>query len=227
MSSKASPNVKLNGLIAFPGAPLLACQGVIGTSLSGYPMTTAIIRESIRSSIPLFLALAIATTHCQQTCAQVAKLYPVDEASKDPSFLGFKARLLTAIQRRDSAFILSILSPKITSSFGGDGGIAEFTEWWKLDRPGSELWKTLGTVMALGGSFDGKDTFSAPYTFSKFSDEFDAFEYGVVMGKDVSETVPKPRRSRNRGTLVRHHTSHRLGTEKEGQPGGKLDSHRA
>jgi hypothetical protein len=53
---------------------------------------------------------------------QTRKLYPVDEATKDPSFFTFRARLIQAVQRHDAAFLISILAPKITNSFGGDGG---------------------------------------------------------------------------------------------------------
>jgi len=123
--------------------------------------------------------------YCQQAHSQVAKLYPVDEASRDPSFSIFRARLLEAIRQRDTVFILSVLSPAITNSFGGNGGIAEFKETWKLERPDSELWKTLTSVLALGGSFEGNGVFMAPYTYSKFPEKFDAFEYGVVIGGNV------------------------------------------
>ena len=40
-------------------------------------------------------------------------------------------------------------------------------------------------VLALGGSFNEETTFMAPYTYSKFPDEFDAFEHGVVIGENV------------------------------------------
>lgn len=40
-------------------------------------------------------------------------------------------------------------------------------------------------VLALGGSFSGDATFMAPYTYSKFPDEFDAFEHGAIVGENV------------------------------------------
>lgn len=121
----------------------------------------------------------------QPTLSQAAKLYPVDEAHRDPSFFIFRARLFQAIQQRDSGSLISILSPSVRNSFGGSGGIAEFKQYWKPERPDSKLWKTISEVLALGGSFRTDHTFMAPYIYSKFPDEFDAFEHGVVVGENV------------------------------------------
>lgn len=114
-----------------------------------------------------------------------AKLNPYDDAVRDPSFFIFRARLLEAIQQRDAQFVVSILSPNIKNSFGGNDGISEFQKYWKLERPDSKFWKTMIRVLALGGSFNEETTFMAPYTYSKFPDEFDAFEHGVVIGENV------------------------------------------
>ena len=117
--------------------------------------------------------------------AKEAKLNPYDDAARDPSFFIFRARLLEAIQQRDAQFVVSILSPNIKNGFGGNDGISEFRQYWKLERPDSKFWKTMIRVLALGGSFNEETTFMAPYTYSKFPDEFDAFEHGVVIGENV------------------------------------------
>ncbi len=117
--------------------------------------------------------------------AKEAKLNPYDDASRDPSFFIFRARLVEAIQQRDDSFVVSILSPNIKNGFGGNDGVSEFRRYWKLERPDSKFWKTMIRVLSLGGSFNGEATFMAPYTYSKFPDEFDAFEYGVVVGENV------------------------------------------
>ena len=117
--------------------------------------------------------------------AKESKLHPYDDASRDPSFFIFRARLLEALQQRDTSFVISILSPEIKNSFGGNDGIPEFRRYWKPERPDSKFWKTMIRVLALGGSFNGETTFMAPYTYSKFPDEFDAFEHGVVIGENV------------------------------------------
>jgi hypothetical protein len=121
----------------------------------------------------------------QQVQAQVAKLYPVDEASRDPSFFVFRCRLLQALEQRDVAFLLTVVSPGIRNSFGDNGGVAEFQKHWRPERPDSQLWKTLTEVLSLGGAFEDGNTFAAPYTYSKFPDQFDAFDYGVIVGENV------------------------------------------
>jgi hypothetical protein len=124
-------------------------------------------------------------------------LSPIDEASKDPSFVEFRRALLEAVDRRDIAHVVGVLDPAIKNSFGGDGGIDEFKQTWKPESPGSELWKELGFVLRHGGAFqDGN--FVAPYFFSSFPDlhdlpgyDEDSFRYGaVIQEKVVLRTKP-------------------------------------
>jgi hypothetical protein len=117
--------------------------------------------------------------------AQVAKLYPVDEGPKDPSFKAFRDKLIEAAKNRDTKFVLSILDPDILNSFGGDGGVGQFKEKWKPDNPNSELWGVLLGVLSIGGSFDPKTKdFCAPYVFSNFP-ELDGFEHSAIIGEQV------------------------------------------
>jgi len=118
--------------------------------------------------------------------AQVGKLYPIDEAPKDPSFQAFRTRLIEAVKNRDAKFILSILDPKILNSFGGDGGVKEFKEMWTPDNPNSELWDILIGVLSMGGSFNlkNKNEFCAPYVYSQFP-ELDAFDHSVIIGEQI------------------------------------------
>ncbi|HKQ76239.1 MAG TPA: SH3 domain-containing protein [Blastocatellia bacterium] len=139
----------------------------------------------LRSSIITLLAVAYLLRPLGPGCSQVSKLYPVDEAARDPSLFVLRARLLEAVQQRDAAVILGSLAPDIVNSFGGNGGIAEFKEKWRPEQPGSKLWPTLATVLALGGSFRNEGTFAAPYVFSRFPDQLDAFEHGVIVGDNV------------------------------------------
>lgn len=116
--------------------------------------------------------------------AQVAKLYPVDEADQDASFFLFRSRLIQAVTARDTVFLYAHLSPTIKNSFGGDDGIAEFKEVWRPADADSELWPTLAKILSAGGSFE-QGRFSAPYTFAAYPSAFDAFEHGVVVGENV------------------------------------------
>ncbi len=116
------------------------------------------------------------------------KLYPVDEAAKDASFKKFRDKLVLAAQKKDAKFILSILHENIVNSFGGNDGVQGFKELWSPASKDTGLWKTLYDVLAMGGSFEmfeNKKTFCAPYVFSKWPKDFDAFDYVAVTGKNV------------------------------------------
>ena len=127
------------------------------------------------------------------TAAQVAKVYPVDEAVRDPEFFVFRAHLLVAVQQKDVTYLSSILAANILNSFGGDGGVDEFKATWKAEEPTSKVWNTLAEILALGGQFrppdewsEGARTFAAPYTYSvQPSAGEDPFLYGVVVGRGV------------------------------------------
>lgn len=132
----------------------------------------------------------------QSLLAARAKLYPVDEAAKDPSLVAFRNKLLCAAQTRDIEFVLSVLDPEIVNSFGGDEGIEGFKRIWEPEKPDTRLWHTLAVVLAMGGSYysaeqtrhtpDPRPEFSAPYVFSRWPGEFDAFEHAAITGKNVN-----------------------------------------
>jgi uncharacterized protein len=110
---------------------------------------------------------------------------PVDEAVTDPEFFLFRARVQTALATHDTAEIMRIVEPGILNSFGGDGGREEFRQHWGLTTPEqSQLWSTLGFVLALGGRFQGDSIFYAPYLVEGTSG--DGFESLVVLGVNVA-----------------------------------------
>ncbi len=99
-------------------------------------------------------------------------LYPVDDGARDPSFASFREKLLEAVKKRDVQFILGIVDPAILNSFGGDGGINEFKQQWKLEQPDSALWDELAAILSLGGSFTNSEQrleFCAPYVYSAWA----------------------------------------------------------
>ena len=110
---------------------------------------------------------------------------PVDEASRRPDFFSFRAQLQRAIARHDTTALLAVVHPEIRNSFGDNNGIDEFRMMWRIAEPDSGIWDTLGTVLALGGSFQDEQTFAAPYVFSRWPGQFDAFEHVAVIGSDV------------------------------------------
>ena len=112
-------------------------------------------------------------------------LAPVDEALSHPSFFSFRAQLQRAIAAHDTEALLAVVDPHIKNSFGGNDGIDEFKTMWELGTPGSRVWKELGAVLALGGTFADPDTFVAPYVFSRWPESFDAFEHVAAIGSGI------------------------------------------
>jgi hypothetical protein len=78
--------------------------------------------------------------------------------------------------------LLDVVDPGIKNTFGDDNGVQAFSRIWELDRADSALWGELRRVLTLGGTFEGPDTFVAPYVFSNWPSEFDAFDHVALVG---------------------------------------------
>lgn len=145
------------------------------------------MKQLLIASLLLLGTLAATPAQAQQT------LKPVDQAIAQPDFFTFRARLQTALARRDKEAVLAVVHKDIKNSFGGDDGADEFKKAWNLDKPDSKLWETLATVLALGGIFEPDGSFTAPYVFTNWPDELDAFEHMAVTGSGVRvRSEPNP-----------------------------------
>lgn len=116
------------------------------------------------------------------------RLMPLDEASKDPSFLAYREKLLGALKTKDTDALQPLVDPKIRTTFGEGGGWEDFKKQWKLPANDSPLWTELTTILSHGGSFeDVMDVrrFCAPYVYSDWPEDLDSFEYLAVIGDDV------------------------------------------
>ena len=109
------------------------------------------------------------------------KLMPVDEGTKDPSFVAYRNQLLDAVKRRDVEAIVALADPKVRTSFGDGGGSAELRRI--LKKPGAV--EDLERLLTQGGKFRG-ESFSAPYVYSAWPDSHDAFQFRAI----TSENVP-------------------------------------
>jgi hypothetical protein len=116
---------------------------------------------------------------------QADKLLPQDHAVRQPDFFSFRAGLLGALARRDTAMVLQVVAPHIRNTFGDDNGSTAFRRLWRLETPDSELWEKLTAVLALGGTFENESTFVAPYVFSRWPSRYDAFDHLAVIGSAV------------------------------------------
>jgi hypothetical protein len=120
--------------------------------------------------------------------AQSRKLNPVDEAPKDPSFKAFRDKLIAAMKNEDEMVLYGSIDPKITNSFGGEGGVTEFNIKWKMSDDHPKVYAELAKILSMGGSFSvtgGEKSFCAPYAYSNFPEDLDANAYAVITGTSV------------------------------------------
>lgn len=136
----------------------------------------------------IFLTFVFSTVGAAQKEPRVT---PVDEAKKDASFFAFREKFIAAVKKRDVKFLLDTLDRDVKGSFGGDSGIADFKRLWKPDQPNSKLWKELLTVLTNGGTFSKREglktkEFCAPYSFTVFPEDLDAFTYQMIFGNNIN-----------------------------------------
>jgi hypothetical protein len=93
---------------------------------------------------------------------------------------------MATVARRDGAALLRLIAPDIRVSFGVENGLERFKEQWRPMDPGSPLWRELGAVLSLGGTFDDQGAFWAPYVYSRWPEALDAFEHAAVIRDGVT-----------------------------------------
>jgi len=109
---------------------------------------------------------------------------PHDEGDRNPAFDEFRSRLRQTVARKDGEALMAIVHPQIKAGFDGSDGRGAFRERY-LNNPDEDFWKDFGDVLALGGRFSTPEEFTAPYTFTDFPIDLDAFECVVILGRDV------------------------------------------
>jgi hypothetical protein len=143
-----------------------------------FPARVMVLAVTIPSALLLLLA--------PDTEGSLPELRPVDEAVRQPDFFTFRAQLQAAVARHDTAAVIAVLDPGVRLSFGGHGGLADFRSMWLTPGRIESLWREMGTVLALGGSFPSSTSFAAPYVFSEWpSQGADAFDHVAVIGSNV------------------------------------------
>lgn len=137
-------------------------------------------------------ALGAALVASAHGADKVLRLAPMDEGPRDASFLKFRQDFKAIVARKDAKALMKIVTPSIQNSFGGDNGAANFKKMWKPQDPKSDVWPVLKLVLDMGGNFDSKTEFSAPYVFSAFPSDLDGFETVAVTATDaVMRDKPK------------------------------------
>jgi hypothetical protein len=132
-------------------------------------------------------ALLLACTLAVAASAQESKLLPVDEGARDVSWLRFKKRLSDAIDKRDKAFLLSILDRNVRNQSEKTRGIAEFRKQWELDTADTPIWHELATALQLGAAYlkrDNRAELCAPYLLAKWPPDVEPFTHGAIIARD-------------------------------------------
>ena len=116
---------------------------------------------------------------------------PVDEASKDASFLAFRTKLIAAAERKDARYIYSIIDRDIQISFGLENGAAAFKKYWKPESKDSKFWDQFLRVIRNGGAFTGegrgkRTSFAAPHTYTNWGSGIDDIEFSAIFGNNVN-----------------------------------------
>ena len=134
------------------------------------------------------------------------KLYPVDEGDESPEFAAFREELIAAAQSKDVDFIRSHTDASVRYTFGINEGIDGFLRQWELDANPREspFWDELLQVANLGGRFrnEEKTSFIAPYVFSDFPEDIDAFQHAAIIDKNVKVYAEPSADSEIVGTLT-------------------------
>lgn len=135
------------------------------------------------------ICLCLVTLFALPAGAQDMKLPPVDEGSKDASWVSFKNRLLNALDKKDRKFVLGIIDKNIRNSFDGTRGLAEFRKLWDFDAEDTPLWRELSAALFLGSAYrkpeKGPTELCAPYVLPKWPDNTDPHAYGAIIAKEV------------------------------------------
>lgn len=135
--------------------------------------------------------VAAAALDPQPGSAQGLKMEPVDQASRDGSFVEYRDALLRAVRARDTGAVVELASQDILLSFGGDAGREslrgnlEGAENWQ----GETYWEELRRVLELGGVFLEDGAFCSPYLACldlPGCPDCDPFETVFVTGRDVA-----------------------------------------
>lgn len=139
-----------------------------------------------------FLAAMLASLPAAPAPAQPGhdrRLLPVDEASRDSSWVSFRNQLLNAVQARDRKYVMGILTPDVRANLEAPRGPAEFQKQWDVDADNSPLWHALRSALFLGSAYvtrekDGREL-CAPYVLAKWPQDLDPFHHGAVIAREV------------------------------------------
>lgn len=136
-----------------------------------------------------YKALFILFLVLQTTMTNAQGQFPPNTDKPQGDLAQFLKEYRAAIAAKNSDFIYNSLDEQIMNSFGGNGGIPEFKEYWQDLNPDSEFWAIMEQILVLGGTYsENKMAFTVPYVYTNWPghEEFDVFEHLAVTGTKVN-----------------------------------------
>ena len=160
------------------------------------------------------IAVAIALALAAAPSTTPPRLPPVEMCRGDAGFDVFRKELAAAVAAKDVAAIKRLSASDIRSSFGGDGGWAEFSSSWGLDtEPAkSKLWPQLDELFKLGCAPTQAGGRVFPSLFQASGEDTDPFE--LVVARPGSKLYRAPRAAEPVATLDWH-------SARQGDPGAE------
>jgi hypothetical protein len=162
----------------------------------------------MRAITALALALAMLAAPLASTLAQDRQVMPVDEAVTDPTWVQFKKRLQSAIEKRDKQYVLAILDRDVRNQGQDAAGVAEFRKQWAIDASDSPLWRELGSAMQLGAAYikreQGPPELCAPYLLAQWPEDVEPFDHGAIVARETTVQAEPSISSPALGTLSYH-----------------------
>jgi hypothetical protein len=143
--------------------------------------------NAMKSSLIFLLLISGAILNAQE-----GFLYPKNTVVRNTGVSAFVENLKQVVQSKDTTGLYGYIDEDILNSFGGNGGISEFKQYWNMAGEGLRIWKILDELLKLGGTLnldlDSKNVVGAtwPYTFTEFPDKLDAYDYVIVTGSGVA-----------------------------------------
>lgn len=107
---------------------------------------------------------------------------PRDDCSALPGWSEFRAKLQSAVSRRDSDALAVLVDPDILLDFGGGAGVKELRQ--RLGNPEYRLWDEIAALLPLGcGQQD--DSAAMPWIFANSPADADPYIGMLVLGPAV------------------------------------------
>jgi len=136
----------------------------------------------MRLIVVLLLGIALPVS------AMEVRILPQDESGRDLELQAFEKQLEAAVDQRNAAQLMSLVSNEISVSSKRAGGVKIFEKTWHPESRNSDLWPTLAQILKLGGGFLRSERgvkYCAPYTFVDFPSNLDIYGHVIVIQNNV------------------------------------------